>query len=189
VDLHERFPGGTFPRLDFAESMEKYGNDKPDLRFGLPHTDITSLTVEHGGGGIGMLEPIAAKFADGTYRIDLPDEIVKAMRIPAAHAFSRKDLQDLETYVQSMGAKGLARAKVDEDGQWVQSPPAKTVTDEFRLAVNAAVGAEAGDMIFFQFGAEARVHTVMANLRVHLAKKLGLIPETGSGGDWNFLWV
>ena len=71
----------------------------------------------------------------------------------------------------------------------MQSPLAKTVTDGYREAVNAAVGAEPGDMIFFQFGAEARVHTVMANLRVHLGKKLGLIPATGSGGEWNFLWV
>jgi aspartyl-tRNA synthetase len=136
-----------------------------------------------------MLEPIAQKFRDGVYRLDLPDEIVKAMRVPAQHAFSRKDLQDLETYVQSMGAKGLARAKVDENGEWVQSPLAKTVTEGFRNAVNAAVGAEPGDMIFFQFGPEAKVHTVMANLRVHLAKRLGLVPETGSGGEWNFLWV
>src|SRR5690606_5944133 len=98
VDLHERYPEGSFPRLDFAESMAKYGNDKPDLRFGLPHTDITALTVEHEGGGIGMLEPIAGKFRSGAYRLDLPDEIVKALRIPAQHQFTRKDLTELETY-------------------------------------------------------------------------------------------
>jgi aspartyl-tRNA synthetase len=189
VDLHERYPDGAFPRLDFAESMAKYGNDKPDLRFGLPHTDLTSLTVEHDGGGIGMLEPIAARFKTGEDRLDLPKQIVKAIRIPKEHAFSRKELQDLEKYVTQMGAKGLARAKVDEGGQWVQSPLAKTVTDGYRVAVNEAVGAEDGDMIFFQFGPEAKVQTVMANLRVHLAKKFGLIPETGSGGEWNFLWV
>lgn len=188
VDLHERYPDGRFPRLDFAESMEKYGNDKPDLRFGLPHTDLTALTVEHGGGGIPMLEPIAEGFKSGNDRLDLPKNIVKAIRIPAEHTFSRKELQELEKYVVQMGAKGLARAKV-EGGEWVQSPLAKTVTPEFREAINAAVGAEDGDMIFFQFGPEAKVHTVMANLRVHLAKKFGLIPETGSGGEWNFLWV
>src|SRR5690606_21949517 len=150
---------------------------------------ITALTVEHDGGGIAMLEPIAARFKSGEDRLDLPKNIVKALRVPKEHTFSRKELQDLEKWVMSMGAKGLARAKVDEGGQWVQSPLAKTVTDAFRLAVNEAVGAEDGDMIFFQFGPEAKVQTVMANLRVHLAKKFGLIPETGSGGDWNFLWV
>ena len=188
VDLHERYPEGRFPRLDFAESMEKYGNDKPDLRFGLEHTDLTALTVEHSGGGIPMLEPIAEGFKSGNDRLDLPKNIVKGMRIPAAHSFSRKELQELEKYVVQMGAKGLARAKV-EGGEWVQSPLAKTVTPEFRDAINAAVGAEDGDMIFFQFGPEAKVHTVMANLRVHIAKKFGIIPESGSGGDWNFLWV
>jgi aspartyl-tRNA synthetase len=89
-----------------------------------------------------------------------------------------------------MGAKGLARAKVEgADGAWVQSPLAKMVTDEFRLAVNAAVGAQDGDLILFQFGNEARVQTVMANLRLHLGKLLKLIPETGSAGHWNLLWV
>lgn len=188
VDLHERYPDGRFPRLDYAESMEKYGNDKPDLRFGLLHTDLTALTAEHGGGGIPMLEPIAEAFKTGNDRLDLPKNIVKALRVPAEYSFSRKELQDLEKYVVQMGAKGLARAKV-EGGEWVQSPLAKTVTPEFRRAINEAVGAEEGDMIFFQFGPEAKVHTVMANLRVHIAKKFGIIPETGSGGDWNFLWV
>ena len=88
-----------------------------------------------------------------------------------------------------MGAKGLARAKVGEGGEWTQSPFAKTITPEMRLAMNAAMGAQPGDLVLFQFGKPSTVHTVMANLRVHLAKKMGLIPEYGSGGKWNFLWV
>jgi aspartyl-tRNA synthetase len=63
------------------------------------------------------------------------------------------------------------------------------VTDAFREAVNEAVGAEPGDVILFQLGKTQLVHTVMANLRVHLAKRFGMIPESGSGGDWNFLWI
>lgn len=189
VDLLERYPEGCFPRLDFEESMARYGNDKPDLRFGLEHTDLTDLTVEHKGGGIAMLEPLAQKFADGTYRRDLPEEIVKALVIPASAKLSRKDTDGLEKYAKSMGSKGLARAKVAEDGGWTQSPLSKMVTDEFRLAINATCKAEAGDVILLQFGPEARVQTVMANLRLHLGKKLGLIPETGSAGDWNFSWV
>jgi aspartyl-tRNA synthetase len=88
-----------------------------------------------------------------------------------------------------MGSKGLARAKVSETGDWTQSPLAKTISPALRLAINAAVGAKTGDLILFQFGREALVQTVMANLRVHVAKKLGLIPEFGSGGKWNLLWV
>ena len=190
IDLNERYPGGKFPRMTYAEGMRRYGNDKPDLRFGLEHVELTELTVECAGGGISMLEPLAKKFAAGEYRKDLPEEIVKALVVPASANLSRKDLDELEKYVKSMGAGGLARAKVGEGGSWVQSPLAKTVTDAYRAAVNAAVGAKEGDLILLQFGKAELVHTVMANLRVHLAKKLGLIPESGTkDNDWNFLWI
>jgi aspartyl-tRNA synthetase len=115
--------------------------------------------------------------------------IVKALRVPAAASFSRTEIDKLEEFVKGMGAKGLARAKVADGGEWTQSPFAKTITPELRLAINAAVGAQPGDLLLFQFGKESVVHTVMANLRVHLAKKLNLIPEYGSGGQWRFLWV
>jgi aspartyl-tRNA synthetase len=189
VDLLGVYPSGEFPRLPFAESMARFGNDKPDLRFAMEHVDLTDLTIEHDGGGIGMLEPIAKKFREGVYRRDLPAEIVKAMVVPAGHGFSRKDLDALEKYVHQMGAKGLARARLDAEGNWLQSPLAKMVTPQFRAAVNAAVGAKDDDLILFQFGPAQKVHTVMANLRLHIARRLGVIPETGSGGEWNFLWV
>jgi len=191
VDLATLYPSGRFPQLPFEESMGKYGNDKPDMRFGLQHTELTDVVVEHGGGGIAFWKPIADKFTSGEYRRDLPAEIVKALRIPAdlAAKLSRTEVDKLEDFVKGMGAKGLARAKVDAGGNWVQSPLAKTVTPELRAAINARTGAKDGDLLFFQFGREAGVQTVLANLRLHLAKRLGLIPETGHGGHWNFLWV
>lgn len=189
VDLLELFPSGRFPQMDYAESMEKYGNDKPDLRFDMAHTDLTELTIAHDGGGIPFLKDIAAKFQSGEYRRDLPAEIVKALVVPASANLSRTEVDKLEEFVKGMGAKGLARAKVGPDGAWSQSPLAKTVTDEFRLAVNAATQAQPGDLLLFQFGKESTVQTVMANLRLHLAKKTGLIPESGHGGKWQFLWV
>ncbi len=167
-----------FQRMPFDESMAKYGNDKPDLRFEMPHAELTSVVKEHGGGGVPMLRD--AVQAGG---------IVKALRVPASMAFSRTEIDKLEEYVKGMGAKGLARAKVAEGGEWTQSPLAKTITPEMRQAVNAACGAQPGDLLLFQFGKPSTVHTVMANLRVHLAKKQGLIPEYGSGGQWRFLWV
>jgi aspartyl-tRNA synthetase len=88
-----------------------------------------------------------------------------------------------------MGSKGLARAKVDAEGNWVQSPLSKSITPELRRAINARAGAGDGDLLLFQFGRESTVQTVMANLRIHVAKKLGLIPDSGHGGKWNFLWV
>ncbi len=190
LDLTEFFPSGRFPQMNFDESMGKYGNDKPDLRFDLPHVDVTDAVVKHGGGGVSFWQTIAdkRKAAGGASG---SAEIVKALRIPAklGGSMSRTDLEKLEVFVKSMGAKGLARAKIDATGAWVQSPLAKMITDDLRKDINAAVGAEDGDYLFFQFGRESAVHTVMANLRIHLAKKLGLIPESGHGGKWKFLWV
>ena len=191
IDLKEKYPSGRFPQMPFSESMEKYGNDKPDLRFDLPHTDVTDEIIAHAGGGVPFWKDIADKFTSGQYRRDLPAEIVKAMRIPAdvAGKLSRAELDKLEDFVKGMGAKGLARAKVDGTGAWTQSPLAKMLGEGLRGALNAKIGAKEGDLLFFQFGKEAVVHTVMANLRLHLAKKLGMIPEFGHGGKFEFLWV
>ena len=189
IDLTELFPDGKFPRMKFDDSMRDYGNDKPDTRFEMKHFDITEMVTEHDGGGIPFFAPIAEKFKSGAYRKDLPEEIVKAMVIPASAGFSRADGNNLEKYAKGMGAGGLARAKLAPDGSWVQSPLSKSVTDKFRTALNEHLGAKEGDIIIFQFGKTSMVHTVMANLRVHVAKKMGLIPETGHDNKWNFLWV
>jgi aspartyl-tRNA synthetase len=191
VELHELYPSGRFPQLPFEESMGRYGNDKPDLRFGLEHVDLTSLIASHGGGGVPFWKAIADKFASGELRADLPAEIVKAIRVPAEFAskLSRTEVERLEDYVKTMGAKGLARAKIDAGGNWVQSPLAKMITPELRVAINECAGAKDGDLLLFQFGRQASVQTVLANLRLVLAKKLGLIPESGHGGKWQFLWV
>ncbi|HVG63233.1 MAG TPA: aspartate--tRNA ligase [Hyalangium sp.] len=168
-----------FMRMDFYESMAKYGNDKPDLRFGLEHVVLTELVREHGeGGGVPLLwEAVQHK------------GIVKAMVLPADKPLSRAETDKLEEFAKQAGARGLARAKVGEGGEWTQSPLAKTITPALRQAINEACKAKTGDLILFQFGRESLVHTVMANLRVFAAKKLGLIPEYGSGGQWRFLWV
>jgi len=168
-----------FRRMPFDESMARYGNDKPDLRFGLEHVVLTDIVTAHGGeGGVPML--LEAVQQGG---------IVKAMVIPAAHPLSRAEADKLEEFAKGSGARGLARAKVGEGGEWTQSPLAKTISPALRQAINEACGAKPGDLIVFQFGKASLVHTVMANLRVHVAKKLGLIPEVGSGGRWEFLWV
>jgi aspartyl-tRNA synthetase len=190
IDLREKYPSGHFPRMKFADSMRRYGNDKPDIRFGLEHVDLTELVTAHDGGGIPFFEPIARKLNSGEYRKDLPEEIVKALVIPASANFSRADGDKAEQYVKSMGAGGLARAKIGDDGSsWTQSPLAKSVTDKMRLAINEAVSAKPGDIVCLQFGPTDKVHTIMANLRVYLGKKLGLIPETGSGGRFELLWI
>ncbi|EYF06533.1 aspartate--tRNA ligase [Chondromyces apiculatus] len=189
-DLRALYPEGRFPRLPFNESMARYGNDKPDLRFGLEHTDLTELVIEQAGGGVSFWAEIAEKFRSGQYRREVPAEIVKALVIPASANLSRPQLEELERGLKEIkGFKGLARAKVAEDGTWTQSPLAKSITPEARQKINETVGAKAGDVICFQFGKTAVVHTVMAKLRVDIAKRTGLIPEYGHGDQWRFLWV
>lgn len=190
IDLRALYPEGRFPRLPFAESMAKYGNDKPDLRFGLEHTELTDLILQHGGGGVPFWAEIADRYRSGEHRREVPPEIIKALVIPASANFSRPQLEELERGLKEIkGFRGLARAKLAEDGSWTQSPLAKSITPELRLAINEAVGAKPGDVICFQFGKTAVVHTVMAKLRVDIAKRMGLIPEYGHGGKWNLLWV
>ncbi|MFL5426341.1 MAG: aspartate--tRNA ligase, partial [Myxococcales bacterium] len=152
-----------FQRMDFDESMAKYGNDKPDLRFALEHVVLTEVVRAQGEkGGVPMMWEALEKGG-----------IIKAMVVPAEKALSRAESDKLEDFVKESGAKGLARAKVSETGEWTQSPLAKTISPELRAGINQACNAKAGDLILFQFGKESLVHTVMANLRVHLGKKLG----------------
>src|SRR5262249_54421612 len=116
-----------FARMEFDESMRRFGNDKPDLRFGLEHVELTSLVKQHNGGGVPLIGDAVASGG-----------IFKAIRVPAEYALSRKDLDELETFRKGMGAMGLGRAKVAEGGEWTQAPLAKTMTPELRQAINAA---------------------------------------------------
>ena len=190
-DLAEQYPSGRFPQLPFNESMAKYGNDKPDLRFGLEHVDITQLILDLDGGGVPFWEELARDAAvKGAAEPHLRPKILKAMVIPASANLSRPQLEELERGLKEIkGFKGLARAKVAEDGSWTQSPLSKSITSEARGKINEAVGAKTGDVICFQFGKAAVVHTVMAKVRLDVAKKMGLIPEYGHGGVFNLLWV
>jgi aspartyl-tRNA synthetase len=174
-----------FPRMRYEQSMREYGNDKPDLRFGMQHVDLTAIVAESKGAGV----PMWQSFSSVT-----PGQIVKALKVPASANFSRTETDKLEEIAKGMGARGLARAKVGDNGEWTQSPLAKSITKEAREAINAATGAEPGDLLLFQFGKESMVHTVLANLRLHLGKRLGLIPEYGprdpkQTDSWKFLWV
>jgi len=163
------------PRMEFDQAMRRFGNDKPDLRFALEHEDLTELVRKHEGGNVPMFNDV----------LQHQNHIVKAMVIPASANLSRTEADKLEEFVKGMGSKGLARAKVDNDGQWIQSPLAKTITAPLREAINAQCQAKAGDLLLFQFGRAALVHTVMANLRLHLGKKLNLVRDK----EWQFLWV
>src|SRR5262245_53587193 len=165
-----------FPRLTHAEAIGRYGSDKPDLRFDLPLSDVTEAVRRADGGGVGLLQS-AIKTTGG---------VVKGWRLPAVHAaqLSRADLDKLEEFAKGFGARGLARARIGAGGAWTQSPM-KTMTDELRREINAAAGLEDGDLLFLQFGGRKVVNAVLGALRLHLAGRLGLIPQ----GQWRFCWI
>jgi aspartyl-tRNA synthetase len=169
-----------FPHLSYAEAMDKYGSDKPDLRFGLPLVDLTAAVARHDGGGVGLLQSA----------VKSPGGIVKGWRLPAEHAkaLSRADLDKLEEFAKGFGARGLARARVGEGGAWTQSPM-KTMTEELRREINQAAGLGDGDLLFLQFGAKKLVNAVLGGLRLHVAGNLGLIPQDRGKDGWKFCWI
>jgi aspartyl-tRNA synthetase len=165
-----------FGRLSYEEAMARYGVDKPDLRFGLELTDLTSLLTPLGGGGV----PLFATALE-------QKGIIKALRVPAKDAgqLSRTEADKLEEFVKGFGARGLARCRVGESGEWTQTPLSKSITPEARAAINQALGAGAGDYVFFQFGRPKLVNAVLGGLRLHLGHKLGLVDKS----QWRFTWV
>jgi len=170
-----------FQRLSYAEAMDKYGSDKPDLRFGLPLCDVTEVVRKHDGGNVEMLrQVISSKVAGG----EAP--VVKGWRLPAAEAakMSNAEIDKLEEFVKGLGARGLARARIGAGGAWTRSPM-KTMSEALRNDLNAAAGLQEGDVFFLQFGARKLVYTVLGALRLHVANKLGIIPV----GQWKFCWV
>jgi aspartyl-tRNA synthetase len=172
---------GPFQRMTYDEAMARYGSDKPDLRFGLEHHDITDAMKKLDGGGVGLFK--SAIDAGG---------MVKVMCVPAQHELSRTEVDKLEDIVKSLGGKGLARARVGEDGtSWTATPLSKSITPEAIAAIHQATAAKPGDVLLFQFGKAKLVHTVLGGLRLHLRDKLKLVEldQHGVSKLWKVLWV
>jgi aspartyl-tRNA synthetase len=169
-----------FPRMTHDEAMMRFGSDKPDIRFGMEHVDITDLIRDLGGAGVPLFkDTIESK------------GIIKVMVIHRRHLLSRTDLDKLENVVKSLGGKGLGRAKVSDNGEtWVQSPFTKFVSEKNIRIINQACGAKEQDTILFQMGSKKQCNTVLSGLRLHLARKFELIEEEGKKAkSWAILWV
>ncbi|MBR5826850.1 MAG: aspartate--tRNA ligase [Clostridia bacterium] len=159
------------PRLTYAEAMERYGSDKPDTRYAMEITDIGE-EVKNCGFGVftGALE-------NGG----------KVAAITAKNAFSvltRKEVDKLTEYVRGIGAKGLAWARIGEDGA-VASSFAKFMTEDEMKAIMAKCGAENGDVILIVADKVNTTLSVLGSLRQTVAKKLDIIPTD----KYNLLWV
>ncbi|MCX5874789.1 MAG: aspartate--tRNA ligase [Deltaproteobacteria bacterium] len=159
-----------FPRMTYAEAMDRYGCDKPDTRFGF---ELISLTEEVRNCGFQVFRNVVEKGG-----------MVKAINAKGCAHFSRKDLDDLTAYVANFGAKGLAWVKVKPEGEW-QSPIAKFFSDEERAGMAKTLDAQTDDLLFFVADQPNVVHQALSELRLELGRRLNLIDKK----QFNFLWV
>ena len=159
-----------FPRLTFAEAMNRYGTDRPDVRFAMELVDLTAIAA---GCNFKVFRDTADR--SGT---------VRAINARGCGEMTRRELDQLTEYVAQFGAKGLAWVKLKPGGEW-QSPIAKFFTDEERAAVAQATGAVEGDLLFFAADAAKVVFQVLGELRVELARRLDLLKKD----DFRFTWV
>ncbi len=156
-------------RMTFAEAIERFGVDNPDLRFGLELIDVSGVFVES------EFKAFKSVVAGGG--------IVKSINVKGGNTLSRKQLDGLASFVGNYGAKGLAWIKVNEDG-W-QGPIAKFLGDGERNALTERLGLEPGDLMVFVADKPSVVNASLGNLRKRLGKDLGLITE----GDYRFVWI
>ena len=163
-----------FLRLPYHESIARFGNDKPDTRFGMELTDLSDVMADCD------FQVFARTLSGGGQ--------VKAIAAPGGEAFSRKDIDDLTSFVATYRAKGLAWVKVTTDGQeksrW-SSGIVKFFTTEQLETAQERTGAKPGDIMFFVADKPKVVADALGNLRLHLGKKLKLIDES----RYNFLWI
>ena len=157
-----------FPRMPYSQAMARFGNDKPDIRFGL---EIRELSALFSRTDIKVFRQIVA---DGG--------VVRGL-IVSDDPFSRKELDDLIPLAQDFGAKGLAWIRLTEDG-W-QSPLAKFVSDDRKQEIEAALGLKPKDLLLMVADQEQVACEVLSRLRLYLGDKLGLIAKD----DMRFLWV
>ena len=161
----------TFQRMPYAEAMDRFGSDKPDLRFAIELKDLSDIvknssfnafssTVQNGG-------------------------LVKAVVAPSANEkFSRKIISEYEEYVKTyFGAKGLAYIKLGADG--ISSPIAKFLTEDEMKAIIEKTEAKTGDVIFIVADKKKVVAAALGALRLRIGKDLDLINKD----DFKFLWV
>lgn len=164
------------PRLSYDEALSRYGTDKPDLRFGLPHVEITDLCGEC---GFKVFEKVAQA-----------GELIKALRVPGgAKTLSRKNLDALTKFVQreEVGpVAGLAWGKANEGGKW-SGAFAKAMSPASLEAVAARCEVEEGDALLVLAGPPRRVHKAADALRRRLAGDLGLLE--GKQDTWAFCWI
>ena len=152
-------------RMTYRDAMERYGSDKPDLRFGCELVDLTDY------------------FKDTTFRV-FQNPYVGAVVMPGGASQSRRTFDAWQEWAKQRGAKGLAYVTVAEDGT-LGGPVAKNITDAERAGLAQAAGAEPGDCIFFAAGPVNSSRALLGAARLEIGKRCGLINDD----EWSFVWV
>jgi aspartyl-tRNA synthetase len=158
-----------FHTMSYAEAMDRYGVDKPDLRFGMELKNVSSILH---GSSFKVFEEVLQKGG-----------MIKALCVKGGGSFSRKEIDELVPVVATYGAKGLMWAKVGAEG-W-QSPLQKFLTPEKMKQVEERCETSPNDLLLFVADLPRVVHQALGNLRLHLGEKLGLI----SPDVYEFVWI
>ncbi|UCH33281.1 MAG: aspartate--tRNA ligase [Armatimonadota bacterium] len=158
-----------FPRLTYREAMDRFGTDKPDLRYGMELKDISECFRET------QFRVFRQALEQGS--------IITALAAPGCGEFSRARLDALVDAATKLGARGLVWMVVEQDG--LRSPVAKHLSEDEQRAVTAAAGAAAGDLILIAADERDRACSILGSLRQQLAGELGL----AKAGDLKLLWV
>ena len=157
-----------FPRMTYDEMLERYGSDKPDLRYGMEMSDLGEVFATTG------FRAFASVRADGGS--------IKGFAAPGGAGLSRKELDELVQIARSRGAAGLVWIALD--GDEVRSPVAKFLSEDELDGIRKATNANAGDLVVIVADKPDRANVALDGVRRHLAGRLDLVPE----GEWRFVW-
>ena len=153
------------PHMTYADAMQNYGSDKPDLRFDLQLIEQTAF------------------FAKTEFRV-FQAPYVGSVVMPGGATSPRRELDAWQDWAKARGAKGLAYILVNEDGT-LGGPVSKNISEAEQSGIVAAAGAKAGDAIFFAAGERSASLALLGAVRLEIGKRCNLINE----GAWEFLWV
>ena len=162
--------GGDFIRMPYAEAMDRFGSDKPDIRFGFELKNLSDILAGT------EFKVFAGAIANGGS--------VRAINVNGGASMSRKEIDALVEYVKTYKAKGLAWLKWAENGD-ISSSYAKFLTEAENEAIKARMEAKPGDLILIVADKNSVVFDALGALRCHCAKKMGLCDPK----DFKFLWV
>lgn len=161
----------SFPRLSYAEALERYGTDRPDIRYGMELTNIADIVATS------AFRVFAENAAAG--------KPVKAICALGCGDYSRKQLSDLEDLAKEQGAKGLAWLAIHPETEEIRGPIAKFFTVDQLIAITERLNAAPGDLILISSDEKTIVNNVLHTLRVEMAARLGYSAKK----ELAFLWV